>query len=717
MFGDLEAQRHWMALTVKVNTLQWYSFDLKYWGLDYPPLTAYHSWIIGHIAKLVNPIFVSLKPPSSDLTGWGEIHQSLKYFLRLTVIFSELLIWIPIVSIYHLITFNSFTPSSKFNHQRQTFRLTNTNWKNAMYSILFILLNPNIILIDNGHFQFNSVMLGLTLASLTCFHTNRDKLGAIFFVCSLAFKQMALYYSPAIFAYLFGKCLYLPYPSGLKMFIKLALASSFTLVAIFSPFIFTSSFPNSLIQAIHRIFPLGRGLFEDKVANFWCAVNVIVKVRQLASVKTLANLSLIATLAAILPGVLIMIWISWKLSCKASQSLLNQSSQPLPSIPTTIELVPFTLFNSSIAFYLFSFQVHEKSILLPILPLLLIISKHQKNRKRDTCTTNFQTDWELCCLFSNVSVFSMWPLLRRDGLSLQYIISIVSYNHLMGYNPLALFRLSQINIKSLLTIFIYLGMVTIHLGEKVVEPPKRFPDLFVVMNLSLSFVVFGASYVWSLVRICEEGWSILGFRLESELGNTGPKQFIPSASQPGSLVISHDSTRQPPKRSSSLQPRRQTSPLYKSEESDTDQKSRSVGSKEFKHGIGKRMLGSFESDGQVRQPAQKPIISSPSGEKLMNRIKNRLQSEGISRTGSSQRLLERQKVELPKTTKSEDNLKNPVQSEEKLNPRGQDQQIEGLLEKIEKKDKKAESDWETALRNSREEAIRKRREELRFRKT
>ena len=47
MFGDYEAQRHWMELTVHLPMKQWYTYDLPYWGLDYPPLTAYISWLCG----------------------------------------------------------------------------------------------------------------------------------------------------------------------------------------------------------------------------------------------------------------------------------------------------------------------------------------------------------------------------------------------------------------------------------------------------------------------------------------------------------------------------------------------------------------------------------------------------------------------------------------------------------------------------------------------
>ena len=47
MFGDYEAQRHWMELTIHLPVREWYYYDLPYWGLDYPPLTAYVSWMCG----------------------------------------------------------------------------------------------------------------------------------------------------------------------------------------------------------------------------------------------------------------------------------------------------------------------------------------------------------------------------------------------------------------------------------------------------------------------------------------------------------------------------------------------------------------------------------------------------------------------------------------------------------------------------------------------
>jgi alpha-1,3-glucosyltransferase len=49
-------------------------------------------------------------------------------------------------------------------------------------------------------------MLGTTLWAINCFMMQQYALGSFFFCLSLGFKQMALYYAPAVFAFLLGKC-------------------------------------------------------------------------------------------------------------------------------------------------------------------------------------------------------------------------------------------------------------------------------------------------------------------------------------------------------------------------------------------------------------------------------------------------------------------------------------------------------------------------------
>lgn len=62
------------------------------------------------------------------------------------------------------------------------------------------------MLIDNGHFQYNSLMLGLALWSFVFLRQGRDGLACVAFVGSLGFKQVALYWAPAVGVWLVGKC-------------------------------------------------------------------------------------------------------------------------------------------------------------------------------------------------------------------------------------------------------------------------------------------------------------------------------------------------------------------------------------------------------------------------------------------------------------------------------------------------------------------------------
>ena len=59
MYGDYEAQRHWMEVTTALPRGDWYrqtaENDLLYWGLDYPPLTAYVSYACGLVSAWLDP--------------------------------------------------------------------------------------------------------------------------------------------------------------------------------------------------------------------------------------------------------------------------------------------------------------------------------------------------------------------------------------------------------------------------------------------------------------------------------------------------------------------------------------------------------------------------------------------------------------------------------------------------------------------------------------
>jgi alpha-1,3-glucosyltransferase len=128
-------------------------------------------------------------------------------------------------------------------------------------------------------------MLGFTLLATVAILQDRFILGAVFFCLALMFKQMALYYAPAVFAFLLGKCFRTP--RGWLLFIQLGL----TVIVVFGIHLlpFTESW-ETFRQVFIRIFPVSRGLYEDKVANIWCALSVLVKLRDWYSQQQLLML-------------------------------------------------------------------------------------------------------------------------------------------------------------------------------------------------------------------------------------------------------------------------------------------------------------------------------------------------------------------------------------------------------------------------------------------
>ncbi|KAG0188112.1 hypothetical protein DFQ28_005366 [Apophysomyces sp. BC1034] len=357
MYGDYEAQRHWMEITTHLPTSQWYRYDLPWWGLDYPPLTAFHSWFCGIMQ--INPAWFAL-----DSSRGFESPES-KFFMRSTVFVSEALVYVPAVLVFCQILYGAEGYLKKY------------------IAAILILMQPALLMIDHGHFQYNSVMLGLSLWAINGLLTKHYILGSIFFCASLAFKQMALYYAPAVFAFLLGKC----FKHGFTLFLELGVTVIVTFGIAFAPWI-TSL--DDLLQVVHRIFPVARGLYEDKVANVWCALNIVVKLRQLLSLETTLRISLLVTLAAVIP-------ISINLGLSPSRRRFI-----------------YALVNSSLAFFLFSFQVHEKSILLPALPITLLIIEEPV----------------AVSIFMRAAMFSMFPLLKRDGLALPYFVTTELWSYL-----------------------------------------------------------------------------------------------------------------------------------------------------------------------------------------------------------------------------------------------------------------------------------------------
>nr|KJB37977.1 hypothetical protein B456_006G229700 [Gossypium raimondii] len=373
--------------------------------------------------------------------------------MRWTVLSSDVLIFFPAV-LYFVLVYRSMRFGMGQN--------SDVAWHIAM-----ILLNPCLILIDHGHFQYNCISLGLTIAAIAAALSQKDLVASVLYCLALNHKQMSAYFAPAFFGYLLGKCLRKKNP--LLEVTKLGLMVIGTFAVVWWPYLQSK---DAALAVLSRLAPFERGIYEDYVANFWCTSSVLVKWKKLYSTQSLRIFSLAATLITCLPSMV--------------QQILAPSSKGFL----------YALLNTSFSFYLFSFQVHEKSILLPLLPLTLLALEESRS----------------ILWLTHFAMFSMFPLLHRDKLVLAYMalyaLFILVYfapcgpsGRCHGTKTLdntqktkrSVDFITSITFHPLLMGFLGLCSLILHVIYLTMHPPNKYPFLFeaVIMLICFSqFVLF-----------------------------------------------------------------------------------------------------------------------------------------------------------------------------------------------------------------------------------
>ncbi|PVU91840.1 hypothetical protein BB561_004192 [Smittium simulii] len=202
-----------------------------------------------------------------------------------------------------------------------------------------------------------------------------------------------------------------------------------------------SSLPQ-LNQIVFRVFPFARGLFEDKVANIWCSLSIFIKFKNILTIDQLAKLSAILTAIAFTPP------------------------------------------NFLLMRFVVRSKIHEKTILLVALPILLL----------------YTDEPFLASIFIQVATFSMYPLLQRDGLQLQYASTMLLWALFSSIFPFSLLT-SQETYKKVISSLLGLVMISWHIVFSCFDPPARLPHLFIMINTIFSCFVFCTTYIYLLYRM------------------------------------------------------------------------------------------------------------------------------------------------------------------------------------------------------------------------
>jgi len=497
MFGDFEAQRHWMEIALNLPTNEWYVGkhelnDLQYWGLDYPPLTAYHSLAFAFILNKTTPETVAFG------TSRGIESSSTKVWMRFSALLSDAITFIPAVIWYYY-------------RKLQLQKPNETSREHFIYAATFLALtSPSFMLIDHGHFQFNCVAHGFVVISLCLLQQQSSGeisltsacLASIAFCLALNFKQMSLFYSPAIFTYL----LHWTMNNGeLRTFLVRFVALGLTVIGTFGLIWFPFFMNGTALQVLHRVFPFERGLFEDKVSNFWCASNVFIKWKSTFSRDMLTIFAFGLTFLGIIPSCITLFVKSTERRRRPSLNLI--------------------MFTTSLSFFLFSFQVHEKNILIPLVPAVLCFGDgltlcssidrddSLRNMMRNdenshvSCRGTFLGFW-----FSIFASLSMIPLLVKDGLmtttmfSLGFFVlaEIILVGEEVDGDTINSNFLFDMSLKSLLA---WIGSISLLTTSYLIcyhQPPPQLPDLFIVIHIFFSFIVFFLFWIYGNFLLWED---------------------------------------------------------------------------------------------------------------------------------------------------------------------------------------------------------------------
>ncbi|RGB42880.1 Glycosyltransferase Family 57 protein [Rhizophagus diaphanus] len=324
---DFEVHRNWLAITHSLPISKWYYEDRSEWTLDYPPFFAWFEWILSQFAPLADKEM--LRVDNLNYTSDATI-----YFQRATVIISELVLF---YALKKYLTTNN---------------MKNKNLLNILAASIF--LNPGILI-------GNDLMCGIMFAVL------------------LNFKHIFLYLAPAYFVYLLRHyCFQETSIQGtktfsLKHFFFLGVSVIIIFLLSFGPFIIMGQ----LGQVLSRLFPFKRGLCHAYWApNFWALYSAMDRLL-IVFAKRLGWTLNESAIGSITRGLVGDVNFALLPQVKANHTFILTLIFQMASLvklwkhPSYKNFLVSLILNGYSSF-LFGWHVHEKAILLVMIPFSLI---------------------------------------------------------------------------------------------------------------------------------------------------------------------------------------------------------------------------------------------------------------------------------------------------------------------------------------------------------
>lgn len=481
---DFEVHRNWLAITYNLPLKEWYYESGSEWTLDYPPLFAWFEYILAQFARFFDPKMVELK-------NYNYASPETIVFQRLSVIVADLVLALGTKECCQYLSTSGVRKSSKWG----------SRWGSPAAVLQLLLLgNAGLLIVDHIHFQYNGFLFGILLLSVAKILQGQCLAAAFWFAVLLNLKHIFAYIAPAYVIYLLRNYCFLKngvYGSkawwyhAFNRATKLGIVVLAVFLASFGPFIFFGQ----MYQVLSRLFPFKRGLCHAYWApNIWALYNFADKAATIVGRRIGFNIT--ATTATMTGG----------LVQEFDYSVLPNITPRLTFILTLVFIMPCLVklwrcpgnplhfvrclvLCASTAF-MFGWHVHEKAILMVIIPLTLMAVVWRKEAQV----------YILLCIVGHYSLFPLLftpfelpikvlLLLIHSLYAVQNLSNLFDIKHNMTFTLPLLSKLESVYVLCLVLLFTY---------ENVIHPLLGWKDKYPFLPLMLTSVycAMGVLYCW-----------------------------------------------------------------------------------------------------------------------------------------------------------------------------------------------------------------------------
>ncbi|XP_038137460.1 probable dolichyl pyrophosphate Glc1Man9GlcNAc2 alpha-1,3-glucosyltransferase [Cyprinodon tularosa] len=475
---DFEVHRNWLAITHSLPVSRWYHENSSEWTLDYPPLFAWFELGLSQAAQHFDPNMLQVE-------NLNYASPSTVLFQRLSVVFTDLLFIYAVKECCRCV-------------QVQKGSVEVLNRPSFVLAVL-LLWNFGLLLVDHIHFQYNGFLFGFLLLSMAKHLQSRHLQGALLFAILLNLKHIYLYVAPAYGVFLLRSyCFTKDHPDGsirwssfspLRLLALGSIVSSVFALS-FGPFVAMGQ----LSQVLSRLFPFKRGLCHAYWApNVWALYNSADKLLAVLGVRLKLVKEAELPRASMTGG----------LVQEFQHAVLPSVSPAVTLICTLLSILPALLsiwrrprgsraflrclLICALASFMFGWHVHEKAILIAILPLSILAVESRE-------------DAGIFLVLTTTGHYSLFPLIFTPA-ELPIKVCLMLMFTVFSFSALGKLHRAQGSLLRPLEIVYLLGLVAVAIGCEFIFPLSPWQQKLPFLPLLVTSVYCALGVSYSFLRL------------------------------------------------------------------------------------------------------------------------------------------------------------------------------------------------------------------------